>query len=194
MNTQNKIDDFLGYLSDVNENFMQVKPLTPLQELNKECLESHIETLITLTSKSKEIEGKISYQKSAIENYATENGVIYSDSSHSVSLVYCPNVEWQDEEIDELELEIQDFEQQIEALKYKQQQVKDKKKARISELQSEIKTYCITQDKGVNEVWSEFVCIKSLEDKFQVRISKSKVNKETGKHESDFERSWIYKK
>ena len=168
--------------------------MTPIQELDKECLENAIENLIIYTNEVKQLEERISYKKSAITQYATENGVIYSDSSHSVSLVYCPNVEWQDEELDELELEIQDYEQQIEALKYKQQQVKDKKKARITELQSEIKTYCIAQDKGVNEVWSEFACIKSLEDKFQVRISKSKVNKETGKQESDFERSWIYKK
>jgi predicted RNase H-like nuclease (RuvC/YqgF family) len=165
-----------------------------IQELDKECLESAIEALIFYTNESKKLEGKISYKKSEIEQYANENGVIYSDSSHSVSLVYAPKVEWQDEELDELELEIQDYEQQIEALKYKQQQAKDKKKSRISELQSEIKTYCIAQDKGVNEVWSEFACIKSLENKFQVRISKSKVNKETGKQESDFERSWIYKK
>lgn len=168
--------------------------MTPIQELDKECLENAIENLIVFTNEVKQLEDKIGYQKSAIEEYAQENGVLYADSSHSVSLVYTPKVEWNDEEISEYDLEIQDVEQQIETFKYKQKQIKEKRKARITELQSRIKEYCLDSEKGVNTVWEEFSFVKSLKDAFQVRISKSKISKETGSHESDFERSWIYKK
>jgi len=168
--------------------------MTPLQEIDKECLENAIENLIIYTNEVKQLEERISYKKSAIIQHAQENGQLYSDSSHSVSLVYTPNVEWQDEEIESCDLHIKDFEQQIEVLKHKQQKVKEMRKARISELQEEAKSKCVFVERGINQIWQSFDFIKSLEDKFQVCISKSKVNKETGKQESDFERSWIYKK
>lgn len=168
--------------------------MNAIQELDKECLEQHIDSLISLIDTSKKLEENIKYVKESIQNYATENGVIYSDSSHSVSLVYSPKVEWDDEEIEECDLEIKDYEQQIKNLKYKQDQVKEKRKALISELQKEVKAKCLEEEKGINQIWGQFPFIKSLKDAFQVRISKSKISKETGNHESDFERSWIYKK
>ena len=168
--------------------------MTQIQELDKECLEQHIEQLIVLTNELKQIESKIAYQKDAIAEYAAGNGVIYSDSSHSVSLVYTPKVEWQDEEIESCQTHIDDCERQIKNIKYKQQVFKDRQKARVIELQREAKDECLIQDKGINQIWKEFGFIKSLEGGFQVRIAKSKINKETGEQESGFERAWIYKK
>lgn len=168
--------------------------MNALQELDKDCLDQNIEQLIVLTNESKQLESKIEYVKEAIKEYATENGVIYSDSSHSVSLVYTPVVEWDDEQIENCELHISQFEEQIKAIKAKQDAFKEMRKARISELQSEIKANCIKENVGINQIHSEFTCIKSFKDAFQVRIAKSKISQKTQKHESDFERSWIYKK
>ena len=167
--------------------------MNALQELDKECLEQNIEQLIVLTNESKQLESKIEYVKKAIQEYATENGVIYSDSSHSVSLVYTPVVEWDDEQIENCDLHIAQFEEQIKAIKSKQEVFKEMRKARITELQKYAKEKCIFFEGGINQFWEQFGFIKSLKDAFQVRISKSKVSKE-GKQESDFERSWIYKK
>lgn len=168
--------------------------MTTIQELDKDCLEQHIEQLIVLTNEKKQIDSKIDTQKSAIENYATENGVIYSDSSHSVSLVYAPKVEWKDEFVQSCDKSIAEYDERIKELQKDQNIYKEQRKTRIAELQKEVKGKCIAEEKGVNQIWQAFSFIKLLEDRFQVRIQKSKINKETSNHESEYERSWIYKK
>lgn len=165
-----------------------------IQELYKGCLEQHIEQLIVLTNEKKQIDSKIDTQKFAIENYATENGVIYSDSSHSVSLVYAPKVEWNDEEITKHDEQIEYLESRIQELKESQKEFKELRNKRIAELQKEAKEVCLSEGKGINQIWQSFPFIKSLKDAFQVRIQKSKINKETSNHESEYERLWIYKK
>jgi len=193
-------EDFTQLMQEANQDFFKntieeaSKTLTPIQQLDKECLESHIESLIVLNNEAKEIESKISYQKEAIQEYAIENGILYSDSSHSVSLVYTPSVEWNDEQIENCDTHIAQFEDQIKAIKVKQEAFKEMRKARITELQNDVKNECLIEGKGINQIWKDFGFIKSLKDAFQVRISKSKISKETGIQKSDFERSWIYKK
>jgi hypothetical protein len=169
------------------------KALTPIQKLDKDCLDSHIENLIVLTNKLEQLESKIAAEKSAIEQYASENGILYADSSHSVSLVYTPSVEWEDEQIENCDTHIAQFEEQIKAIKAKQEIFKEMRKARITELQNDIKNECLIENKGVNQIWKEFGFIKALKDGFQIRLSKSKVTKD-GIQKGDFERSWIYKK
>lgn len=164
-----------------------------IQQLDKECQDQHIENLIVLENQKKQIEAKIAAQKSAIENYASENGVLYSDSSHSVSLVYTPKVEWQDEFVQSCDKSIAEYDERIKELQKDQNIYKEQRKTRIAELQKEAKEVCLSEGKGINQIWQIFPFIKSLKDAFQVRIQKSKPNKETGNHESEYERSWIYK-
>lgn len=168
--------------------------MTTIQELDKDCLEQHIEQLIVLTNEKKQIDSKIDTQKSAIENYAQENGVLYSDSSHSVSLVYAPKVEWKDEFITNCDSRIAEYDERIKELQKDQNIYKEQRKTRIAELQKEAKEVCLSEGKGINQIRQMFPFIKSLKDAFQVRIQKSKTNKETSNHESEYERSWIYKK
>lgn len=193
-----KIQEFEQFMEEANQDFfknaIEGKQLNPIQKLDKDCLDSHIEELIVLTNKANELEAKIAYQKEAIQEYASENGVLYSDSSHSVSLVYSPKVVYRDAEIRNCDLHIEDYEKQIKALKEKQDAFKEQRKERINVIQSLAKKECEEQGKGINEVWKDVNYIYSLKDSFQVRISKSKINKETNQHESEFERSWIYKK
>lgn len=186
-----KVQEFYEFMEDANKDFfkdtIEEKALTPLQRLDKDCLDSHIENLIVLTNKLEQLEGKIAAEKSAISNYATENGTIYSDSSFTVSLVFTPTVKWLDEEIMNCDTHISDFEEQIKAIQKKQNIFKEKRTKRIKELQSEIKDECLIQEKSISEIWSEFEFLEIEKESYHIRVDKT--TKKT-----DHERSWIFKK
>lgn len=166
---------------------IEEKALTPIQKLDKDCLDTHIEKLIILTTKLEQLEGKIAAEKESIAEYAKENGILHSDSKHTISLVFTPTVKWLDEEVLNCDTHIADFEEQIKAIQKKQNEFKKRRTKRIKELQSEIKDECLIQKKGISEIWKDFDFLEIEKESYHIRIDKT--NKKTG-----HDRTWIYKK
>ena len=161
--------------------------MNTLQELDKECLEQHIESLIVLINQKTELESKIDSVKDAISNYAKENGQLYSDSSYTVSLVYTPKLIWKNPVIQNCDLHISDISKQIKDLEKKQKEFKDKKDKELEALKTQMKEECEAQNKSISEMWDKFSFVELKEDSYHIRIDKT--SKKT-----DHDRTWIYKK
>ena len=161
--------------------------MNTIQELDKECLEDNIEKLIVLTNKKAQLESEIDSVKSAISNYAKENGQLYSDSSYTVSLVYTPKLLWKSPVIQNCDLHISDYDKQIKELEKKSKEFKDKKNKELEALKTQMKEECEAQNKSISEMWDKFSFVELKEDSYHIRIDKT--SKKT-----DHDRTWIYKK